>query len=194
MKNLLIPAVVILASTLSGCAAHKGQTQISYDPCNFPDAPEKEAPGWVCEQPVEDVWIQAVGYSPKKAAGPGFMKDIAAQEARNRLAQNFAQQIASEYARYTTDKTSNGENVNTDSIQQTMLSELAMNVVYSRIYRSQTSPSGGMYVLVGLNEKGYQENIERLFNNPIDPENPELFQKFLIDSSKAKLDKVKEEL
>jgi len=193
MKKWLMTSLVITAGALSGCASTGGEP-MSYDPCVFPDAPKEEAPGWICEQPVQDVMIQAVGFSPKKSAGPGFMKDIAAQEARNRLAQNFAQQIASEYKRYTADKTTNGESVSIDSIEQTMLSELAMNVVYSRIYRSQTSPSGGMYVLVGLNKAGYEENVQRLFNNPIDPQNPELFQQFLIDNSKAKLEQVKEDL
>ncbi|RUO45218.1 LPP20 family lipoprotein [Idiomarina aquatica] len=193
MKKWLITSLFVTAGALSGCASNGGEP-VSYDPCVFPDAPDHKAPGWICEQPVKDVWVQAVGFSPKKSAGPGFMKDVAAQEARNRLAQNFAQQIASEYKRYTADKTTNGENVSVDAIEQTMLSELAMNVVYSRIYRSQTSPNGGVYVLVGLNEAGYKENVDRLFNNPIDPENPELFQQFLIDNSKSKLEQVREEL
>ena len=193
MKKWLITSLVITAGALSGCASNGGEP-MSYDPCVFPDAPDDRAPAWICEQPVQDVMVQAVGFSPEKAAGPGFMKDIAAQEARNRLAQNFAQQIASEYKRYTSDKVTNGESVSVDSIEQTMLSELAMNLVYSRIYRSQSSPAGGMYVLVGLNQAGYKENIDRLFNNPIDPENPQLFQQFLIDNSKAKLEQVKKEL
>lgn len=193
MSKLKIAAVTLLAGTLFGCASNGG-SNISYDSCVYPDAPEKQAPGWVCEQPVNTLQVQAVGYSSKKAAGPGFMKDIAAQEARNRLAQNFAQQIASEYARYTTQTDTQDGSTSEDKVSQTILGELAMNLVFSRIYQSITSPTGGMYVLVGLDEKAYEENLQRLFNNPIDPENPELFQQFLIDNSKSKLEKVKKEL
>ncbi|WP_157981005.1 LPP20 family lipoprotein [Idiomarina tyrosinivorans] len=191
-KFRLISAVSLLI--LAGCASNGGRTSLEYASCTFPDAPEKVAPTWVCDQPVNDVFMQAVGYSKPKQSGVGVMKDIAAQEARNRLAQNFAQTIASEYSRFVKEEATTDTEVSVDKVEQVIQSNVAMNLVYSRIYRTQVSPSGGMYVLVGINKEAYDENVKRLFNNPMDPEHPELFQQFMVEKSQATLDETRERM
>jgi len=191
MKKLLLP--VFAGALLAGCASNN-QTVVEYEDCTYPDAPEHAAPTWICEQPVENVWVQAVGYSRKLAAGPGVMKDVAATEARAALANNFTSDIKAKLSRVTTDTTANGENTNSDSIENLTKNVTAMNLTFSRIYRSQVSPTGGMYVLVGLNEAGYKENVDALVNQSIEGEDPELYRQFLVAQAEADLDAMAEKL
>lgn len=191
MKKLLLPLVTSLV--LAGCSS-SNQGSISYEECTYPDAPEQAAPLWLCEQPVEGIWIQAVGYSRKLAAGPGVMKDVAATEARAALSNNFSADIKAKLSRVTTDTTANGENVNSDSIENLTKNVTAMNLTFSRIYRTQVSPTGGMYVLVGLNEAGYKENVNSLVNQSVGNDDPELYRQFLIVQADQELDAMAEQL
>ena len=69
-----------------------------------------------------------------------------------------------------------------------------MELVFSRTYRTQVSPNGGLYVLVGINDAAYQENIDKLLGQTVDQENPELYRKFLLQEADAALDKTAEKL
>ncbi len=69
-----------------------------------------------------------------------------------------------------------------------------MNMSNSRILRSQISPSGGMYVLVGLTKASYDANIKDLFENKMDTENPELYQQFLREEGNTSLEKTRQNL
>ena len=67
--------VVALAVLLSACG--KDDAVKEDMECVFPDAPDTEAPGWVCDQPVEGLAVSAVGVAEKSAAGHSFMKNMA---------------------------------------------------------------------------------------------------------------------
>lgn len=181
-----------LSALFSGCASTT--EKISYDDCVFPDAPTKSAPSWICDQPAEGLYMQAVGYSAKLASGPGMMKDVAAAEARNQLATSFSTDVASRLTRATSEKLTGPEAVSTDTIARIQKNLSAMEIMNSKIFRTQYSPAGSMYVLIGIDAKAYEQNIDKLLNQSVDTENPELYRKFLLQEAEAALDKAAENL
>lgn len=184
--------LVLSALLLTACAST--DKKISYDSCLYPDAITKTAPSWICDQPAEGVFMQAVGYSAKLASGAGMMKDVAEAEARSRLAATFNSDIAARLTRLTTEQLSNGEAVSKDTIQRIQKNVTTMELVFTRTYRTQISPAGGMYVLVGINDAAYKQNVEKLVGQSVDQENPDLYRKFLLQEADAALDKSAEAL
>ncbi|NRQ43200.1 LPP20 family lipoprotein [Rheinheimera sp. YQF-2] len=190
MKNYI--AVACSALLLSACAST--DKKISYDSCTYPDAPTTNAPSWICDQPAEGVVMQAVGYSAKLASGPGMMKDVAEAEARNRLAASFSSDVKARLSRVTDEQLTNQQALSTDTIQRIQKSVTAMELVFSRTYRTQISPTGGLYVLVGINDAAYKENLDKLLSQTVDQENPELYRKFLLQEADTALDDVAEKI
>lgn len=196
-------AMLMGLSSLVLLSACSQKTALNYDECHFPDSPSSAAPGWVCEQPVDGLSIQAVGYSRKLLSGSGMMTDVAATEARNRLANEFSSQIQGRLSRLTTDtktdtqatdKTSSVVN-SVDKVERIQKQLSAMTLTHSKIYRTLVSPAGGMYVLVGLDKKHYDENVNALVNNALsDKDSPELYQKFLKQQADQSLDKIRQQL
>ncbi|EGM76724.1 hypothetical protein Rhein_3191 [Rheinheimera sp. A13L] len=185
-------SILVLSAVFSGCASTT--EKISYHDCVFPDAPTKSAPTWICDQPAEGLYMQAVGYSAKLASGPGMMKDIAAAEARNQLSATFSSDVASKLTRATSEKIAGTQSVSTDTIVRIQKNVSAMEIVNSKIFRTQISPLGNMYVLLGIDAKTYQQNIDKLLDQSVDAENPELYRKFLLQEAEASLNKAAEAL
>jgi len=155
----------LIAVALSGCMGGKDAVKPDIRPaaeCVFPDAPHVAAPLWVCDAPVEGVAVSAVGSHEKSAAGPSFMKDQAAASARVNLAQQMKVHVANMVKQYveTTGAASSEtvDKVNT-SVSKLISSETIMG---SRVFRSVTSPSGAIYVLVGLDPSVTKEATEKV--------------------------------
>jgi len=188
-----IAVMVCLAALATGCAFNK-TTDLSYAECMYPDSPEKEAPTWVCDQPVESIEVQAVGYSRKLASGFGMMKDVAATEARSQLSNYFSTKVNTRMSRLTTEKFDGESAVSQDVAERVQKTLSTMTLSNSRIYRTQVSPSGGVYVLVGLNKAGFDSNIDRLVNTALNNESPELYAQFLKEESDKALDDIRNTL
>ena len=79
-KNLLaFTSISALMLLLTACG---GGVKQAVHSCVFPDAPTTEAPGWICDEPVDGITVSAVGTAAKSAAGHSFMKNMAATDAR----------------------------------------------------------------------------------------------------------------
>lgn len=192
MKKSLLFLSLAAATLLSACSSQT--TSVDYGECYYPDSPDTEAPGWVCGQPVQDLEAQAVGYSRKMASGSGMMTDVAAAEARSRLSNYFETDVNSRLSRLTTDKAIDGEINSKDVTERVQKTLTTMTLTKSRIWRSQISPAGGMYVLVGLTKDAYDENIDRLVNTAVGQDSPELYRQFLKDQSDKALEKLRDQL
>lgn len=193
MNLLKIGSLVGCVALLVGCGSNE-MTKVNHDVCNYPDSPENAAPGWVCSQPVEGLEIQSVGYSKQMASGAGVMTDVAATEARSRLAGEFSTQVNARLSRLTQDSTVDGVNTNADVTERVQKTLATMTLTNSRIYRTQISPAGNMYVLVGLNKAGYDANIDALVNTSLEDDSPELYRQFLKEEADKSLDAVRAEL
>lgn len=95
--------------------------------CKFPDNENNTAPEWVCQPEMPGYKYTALGYAEHSAAGLSFMKQMAAANGRQKLANKRKQQ-----SKKTLTDT---ELINTQIIQSTL------------------SPKGNLYVLIGLKDE-----------------------------------------
>ena len=165
IKKCLIPAIVTLV--ISGCS---GGPDIEATPdCVFPDAPTSAAPAWICDAPVEGVALSAVGYAKKSNAGNAFMKKIASADARVQLSSIFKTRVQNMVKLYA--ETTGAADAETVNQVNTSVSKLITNetLVGSRLFKSRTSPTGGLFVLIGLDSVNVQQaakdSIQTSMNN-----------------------------
>lgn len=186
---LALPLVVLLAACQSAPT-----TRLAYDQCFFPDAPENEAPQWVCSAPVEGLVLQGVGYSPRLGSGMSMMTDSAAMDARSQIANNFSTFINSRMQQVMEEQTIDGESISVANAERIQRSVSSMQLQHTRIYQTLASPAGGVYVLVGLNEEGYATNLNRLIEESEMTDDPALYQRFLIEEANRELDALREDI
>ncbi|MBM7456969.1 hypothetical protein HNR62_002871 [Oceanisphaera litoralis] len=193
--KLKLCSIALAGTLLSGCGTQQiAKSPLGYDVCHFPDVPGTNAPSWICDQPVEGLEVQATGFARKMSGGAGLMKDVAASEARGQLAMSFSSDVKTKLDRLTTDKQVNGETQSSDAVERISSALAAMSMSDSRILRSQVSPSGGMYVLVGLTKGAYDANVRELFENAMDTETPGLYQQFLKEEGNSSLEQTRQRL
>jgi len=180
VRTLNLALLSGLAVALSACSmgAKDGPTTAAAPAeCVYPDSPKDAAPLWICDAPVEGVAVSAVGVYGKSAAGPGFMKEQAAADARVKLAQQMKVHVNNMIKQYV-ETTGAGSSETVDKVN-TSVSKLITSetITGSRIFRSNTSPAGGMYVLVGLDPTVTKEATEKILKTSMNNERA-LWQQF----------------
>ncbi len=177
---------VILITTLTVAACSSGPKLADQPDCVFPDAPNQAAPDWVCDVPVEGIELSAVGYSQKSSVGNSFMKQMATTDARVQLAAIFKtriQNMIKQYAEVTGAADSETvDRVNT-SVTKAITSE---TLIGSRIYKTRTSPKGGIYVLIGLDSAHVQQVAEDSIKTSMNNEKA-LWQQFKAQKAQDEL-------
>jgi hypothetical protein len=145
MKKLFLVVSLML---LGACASTPPAP--TFADCTFPDAPGQVAPGWVCDEPIAGVELSAIGYAEKSSAGVSFMKQMATADARVQLAQTFKTHVSNMVKQYA-ETTGAADSETVDKVN-TSVSKLITSetLIGSRLFKSRTSPSGGLYVIVGL--------------------------------------------
>ncbi|OCH25157.1 LPP20 family lipoprotein [Aliivibrio sp. 1S128] len=166
MKKLFIATAIM--ATLAGCSSTQTvkETQ-TFATCTFPDSPTVEAPAWICDVMPKDLAAGATGYAKKSAAGMTIMRKIASNNARVALASQFQTDINNMFKQAiegsvdtTTALGSNEQVLETfESITKNVVTRTLTN---SRLIVSQTSPSGGLYVLVGMDQSAYDMNVNKI--------------------------------
>jgi len=168
------------ASLLSGCLATpavvKAPAAAKAPDCSWPGT-SQAAPGWTCDEPVEGVSVSATGIHEKSAAGLQFQKDQATAAARVALAQQYKVHVSNMIKQYR-ETTGAGSSETVDAVN-TSVSKLitSKTVEGSRIFKSAVSPSGAMYVLVGLDEKTTLSKTAELLKTSMNND-PALWQQF----------------
>jgi hypothetical protein len=144
-----VATAISMAMFLTACSS-TDEVKLDFADCVFPDAPSADAPGWVCDQPVEGVAVSAVGVAEKSAAGYSFMKNMAATDARVQLAQAMkvhVQNMVKQYAETTgAADTETVDKVNT-SVTKQITDE---SLVGTKVFKTVSSPNGDLYVLLGM--------------------------------------------
>jgi hypothetical protein len=142
--------VVALAVMLSACG--KDDAVKEDMECVFPDAPDTEAPGWVCDQPVEGLAVSAVGVAEKSAAGHSFMKNMAATDARVQLAQRMQVQVQNMVKQYA-ETTGAADSETVDKVNTSVTKQITdQTLMGTKIYKTITSPNGSLYVLLAMDQ------------------------------------------
>lgn len=156
MKKLLLLVPCIAATAiLAGCGGKK-----AVEECVFPDAQNVEAPGWVCDQPVEGFDMAAVGSADKSGAGHDFMKQMAATSARVQLAQRMrvnVQNMIKQYAETTGAASAETVDMVNTSVTKQITDE---SLVGTKIIKTRSSPTGRLYVLIAMDPDSVQKAAE----------------------------------
>lgn len=153
---VLFSAVALLG--LAGCASAPAKVEKVAE-CVFPNS-EKPAPLWICDAPVEGMAVGAVGAAAKSDAGIGFMKQMAATDARVQLAQNMKVQVQNMIKQYV-ETTGAASKETVDRVNTSVTKQITdQTLTGTKIFRSVTGPDGTLYVLVGLDEVGVQKLTE----------------------------------
>jgi len=150
-KLRLLSATMALG-LLAGCSGTGDiKSDVALD-CSFPDAPRVAAPGWICDEPVEGLEVSAVGIASKSAAGHSFMKQMASTDARVQLAQQMQVHVQNMIKQYA-ETTGAADSETVDKVNTSVTKQITKeSLVGSRIYKTQTSPNGTLYVLLGVDE------------------------------------------
>lgn len=158
LKSLL--ATFAVAGLLSACGSDPVKPADPVAECTFPGT-TAAAPLWVCDEPVPGVEISAVGVSEPSKAGISFMKDMAAADARGRLAEQVKVVTQKMVKRYLgTTGVGNAETV--DAAASSTLKTLANQELYgSKIYRSTQAPDGRYFVLLGIDKTNAEKIIQQ---------------------------------
>jgi len=179
MSKKLVTAVAL--GLLAGCASNDTVQNVQQIDCFYPDAPTVAAPRWVCDVMPEGIEMGAVGYAKKSVAGLSIMRDVATNDARARLAQQFESNVNTLFKQATTANiNSTTENVSEqvseyfESVTKNVTSRTLSN---SRVIVTQRSPGGGLYTLVGMDKATYDANLAQVIS-AAGNKDPQLWNKF----------------
>lgn len=178
MRNGLIVGLMAAALIVSGCGSKKPKEEPNlFADCTFPDAPQIQAPSWVCGIPVAEYPMSAVGSAQPSAAGFDFMKEQAAASARVQLAQQMQVHVTNMVKQYV-ETTGQGDSETVDQVRASV-SKVITNqfLVGSRIVGSRNSPNGYMYVLVAVDESAQLLNTQNALRTSMNNDNA-LWQQF----------------
>lgn len=168
--------VALLGLALAGCASPDKDKPVALA-CTFPDAPDRLAPGWICDEPVPGIEVYAVGIHEKTAAGLQFQKDQATAAARVNLAQQMKTHVTNMVKQYA--ETTGAASTETVDKVNTSVSKLITNETLegSKLFKTATSPNGTMYALVGFDPKLAQKKTEDALKTSMNNEKA-LWQQF----------------
>ncbi|MDH3325277.1 MAG: LPP20 family lipoprotein [Gammaproteobacteria bacterium] len=149
--------------------------------CVFPNT-EKAAPGWVCDEPVPGLDVQAVGIAEPSKAGVSFMKDMAAADARGRLAEQTKVRVSKMVKKYLgTTGVADSETVDA-AASSTLKTVTSEELVGSKVYKSRTGPNGRMFVLLGLDAAAAERIVAKAAKTSMNNDKA-LWQQFVAKKS-----------
>lgn len=171
----------VTTTLLVACASNQ-TAQAPVASCVFADGSAQAAPEWVCGAPVDGLDLSAVGYADKSAAGPNFMKQMAATAARVELAQTMKVEVQNMIKQYA-ETTGTGDSETVDRVNTSVTKQITKEtLVGSKIFRQMPTPSGGIVVLVGLDADTVNKLAEQAIKTSMNNERA-LWQKFQAEKS-----------
>jgi hypothetical protein len=178
LVSLLVSSVVLVA-----CSKDVVNTPVAAVPeCVFADGSNQAAPLWVCGAPIDGIALSAVGYSEKSAAGPNYMKQMAATAARVELAQVLSVDLQNMVKQYV-ETTGAGDAETVDRVNSVVTKQVTdQELIGSQVLRQMPTPSGGLVVLVGLDPEKAEGVAESILRTSMKSE-AALFQKLQSDKS-----------
>ncbi|BCG64023.1 MAG: hypothetical protein methR_P1788 [Methyloprofundus sp.] len=185
--KLVKPVLILLAANLVACADKKvDPVSVSAVPapiaadCVFPN--QTIAPGWVCDEPVPGLEVQAVGTAEKSYAGQAYMKDMAKAAALGHLVEQFKVKVAKMVKQYI-GTTGMGSTETVDAAASSTIKTISSKTLTGmRVYKTRTGPEGRMYVLVGLDAEKTQALVENAVKTSMKNEKA-LWQEFKAQKS-----------
>lgn len=184
--KLTKPALIIMSVALTACAdkAEKSidisQPAIPVADCVFQN--QQAAPGWICDEPVPGLDIQAVGIAEKSAAGQGYMKDMAKASALGHLAEQFKVKVGKMVKQYI-GTTGMGTTETVDAAASSTIKTITSKTLEgAKVYKTRIGPESRMYVLVGLDTNTSRALVEKAVKTSMKNEKA-LWQEFKAQKS-----------
>jgi predicted DNA-binding ribbon-helix-helix protein len=159
--KLIKPTFVILAVGLTACADNVKQapTPVPVADCVFPN--QQAAPGWICDEPIPGLEVQATGVSEKSAAGVAFMKNRAKADALANLAEQFRVKVSKMVKNYI-GTTGMGSSEMIDAAASSTIKTISsQTLANAKTFKSRIGPEGRQYILVGLDEAKTRVAVEQ---------------------------------
>lgn len=148
MKKFGLISISIAVALMVGCASKK-QAVVDSPACSFRGT-SSPAPGWVCGERVEGLQIQGLGVFEKSGAGEQFMRTQAMAAARVELAQQFRIKVNGMVDQFI-QTTGKGSSETVDAVHKSVSRSVTSETLEgSKLYKSVWSPTGALYVLVGM--------------------------------------------
>jgi len=145
LSAALVLSVDALGDTLTATSADAKAKRTKK--CVFPKS-LKRAPDWVCNAHADGLAVAAVGSAAKSDAGISFMEQMAAADARTRLARSVREPRQKKIA-----GSKGSANKNTAERDGALTTSITNESLQStKILKSAYGPDGTLYVLVGLDE------------------------------------------
>jgi len=180
MKKLGL-VIVLLSSfgSLTACNSNKPEVkqQVVSD-CTF-HGTQTPAPNWICDETIPKLGLgaEAMGTWEKSKAGYGFMKKMAAAQARGELATIIGVKVK-KTINQTILASGRGKTEVVKKMGDYALSLFTSeNLVGSRIYKSRTAPNGAIFVLVGMTKADVKRTVTEILQADQE-ENPDQWQEF----------------
>lgn len=147
-KYVLLIFNIMMSSLISGCGNAPSVK------CVFPDATDTFAPSWVCGMPVDGYEISTVGFAMRSAAGDKFTKQMAATDARVKLAQTMIANVEDRLKAY-------ADEVEPADLDNAPISKAISNesLLRSKIYKTVDSPNDGLYVLLVVEPRVFKNAV-----------------------------------
>jgi len=166
---------VALVGLMSACVPKKPDA-VAID-CAHKDTPDKPAPAWVCERVHKGMQASAVGFSEKLAGGPSLTEEIAATNARVKLAKEIGVQVSAMVKTYI-QNTGAGKDQTVDRNYESVKKEVTSErLVGAKVIKVTSSPKGGVYVLMGMNAESVKNAAKAAVSSSMN-NNKALYQQF----------------
>lgn len=174
-------ATLTLLSAITGCQTTSSVQDLQSMDCFFPDAPETQAPQWVCGVTPEGVAISSTGFAKKNIAGLSVMNDMSTTDARSNLGRQFEVSVQSIIKTAVTSNTNTSDQEATENVKE-YFEKITKNVSSttlnnSRIMSRKSSPKGGLYTLVGMDQATFDLNMNKIIQKA-SAKDGELWKKF----------------
>lgn len=163
MKNHYVPflcallsAVLVLSGDALGGTPTANVKAAKAKKCLFPKS-KKRAPNWVCDSKVDGWAVTAVGSAIKSKAGISFMEQMAAADARMKLARSL-----SEAAQKNIAGKANAANKDMKDRGSALITDSDESMQGAKIIKRAYGPKGTLYVLVGLDETSAKKQNESI--------------------------------
>ncbi len=146
-------------ANLVACTAQKNHNEHRLEvPCVFQNL--QAAPVWICDQPLPELYLQAVGKAEKSAAGPNYMQDIARIAALDQLLEKLKVETTKRMQRYFIAIDGVDEQAVDALISHTLDAITRKSIANTQNINALTGPEGRLYVLVGLDSSATTVLIE----------------------------------
>lgn len=153
-----IAACVVLSVLLFACGTKHVETPKTVE-CVFPQPPYSEAPLWVCDESVDGLAVGALGYAENSGAGFNSLKREAVSSGQRRLVEHTQTRVSDMIRRYAAVSGIANSEVVADLAASTSARITEQSLSTGRVYKTRTSPTGAVYVLLGLDEAGFQAAV-----------------------------------